>query len=267
MSTYTSSRRRLSAQLTTQVRQQLNINLSNSELIKAAQASLTFARTECDALDQALSAWDPDVTQAVNTLAPDAIAEARAIIDSAKPTTAADLAQAKRQLANALAASHRQIDAALHETVTKAIVEGSVGLGYQVTVCAQPDGATAFDLRRNHEILVAVVSEDGRVQADHAGLSDTICLQRHSAWVTAIANHGVEFVDDQSENHFRKGGGQLIQYAVRANPRALTEPEAMVRTVARQAGSAPTAPRPRGNQLFERSGTNDDLGETAGRVR
>ncbi|MFE3188008.1 hypothetical protein ACFXHA_03310 [Nocardia sp. NPDC059240] len=252
MSSYNTRSVKLSANRSTQVAKQLRIALENSTLVRAAQADLTVTADDLAALEECTNAWTPELRTAVAILSPaehkrarEAVAQARALssqqANTARAEIARQIADAKAELAQALQLAQRRIDNAIAETTAQAMVTSAQELGYRVTRRKEGD-TTAIDMRRDHEIVLAVVRGE-TVAIDHAGLSDSSCLQRQQDLVEEIRSRGIELAEGERDDHRDDGGGKLIRAAVAGQSSLLSDPGAFAQTAARQ-HEHKTAPPP-----------------------
>ncbi len=268
MSTYVSNTVGLSAPRSAQVAKQLRIGLENSALVRAARADLRVTPADLAAVQDVVSAWSPPLMAALATLSPTehanahrAIAHASSIgrqqVAASRAEIAAQVTEAKQQLAQALAHTQRRIDNAIAESTAQAVVASGQQLGYRVTRRRDGD-TTAIDMRRDHEIVLAVVQGD-TILVDHAGLADGTCLQRQGALLEEIRNRGVELAESHRDNHFDATGGRLIRAAVGDRPSRLADPGSFALSAAQQAEHTQQAPL----RDHEIAGPIDDSGITA----
>lgn len=243
MSTYTTSSTRLNTSLSAQVAKQLRISLNNSALLRAARADLRVTAEDLTALEHAITEWDPSLTAALLTLSPaeharaqQALADARIItrerLDASQAAVADRLTEAKTQLAHALTRAQHRIDDAIAESTAQVVAAAGRHLGYRVT--RRRDGhTTAIDMRREHEIVLAVVRED-TLEVDHAGLADATCLHRQGELFAEIHTRGVELVENTHDEHRDDTGGALIRAVVDGDAVLLTDPAAFALAAARR---------------------------------
>ncbi|WP_297610009.1 hypothetical protein [Nocardia sp.] len=229
----------------------MRIALEDSTLVRAARAELRVTPEDLAALESVMSGWSPALTSTLATLSPDEIARARSAVTravtigkrqshSSRAEIVNQVAEAKEQLAQALSQAHRRIDTASAESTAQAVVASGQQLGYRVT--RRREGCTtAIDMRRDHEIVLAVV-RGGTIALDHAGLADATCLRRHSELFDEIGSRGVELVEVGRDDHRDDSGGQLIRAAVGDHPELLGDPGAFALSAARQIEH--TSPQP-----------------------
>lgn len=250
MSTYTTNSTRLNTTLSAQVAKQLRITLANSALMRAARADLRVTADDLASLEKTLSDWNPGLTAALLTLSPaeharaqQAIAAARILSEqrlrTSQAAVTAQLAEAKTQLAQALTRAQHRIDDAIAESTAQVVAASGRHLGYRVT--RRSDGrTTAIDMRRDHEIVLAVVRED-TIVVDHAGLADATCLQRQDELFGEIHSRGIELVENTRDDHRDGAGGQLIRAVVTRDAYTLADPAAFAQAAARQTELTATA--------------------------
>ena len=87
-------------------------------------------------------------------------------------------------------------------------------LGYFITR-ADSDQATAFEARRDHEVLLLVIKDGGLIETDHAGLNGDACGERQEALSTQMAHHGVHLQETSHIRHDDPNGGAQIALAAR----------------------------------------------------
>ncbi|MBV9291638.1 MAG: hypothetical protein JO222_04245 [Frankiales bacterium] len=86
-------------------------------------------------------------------------------------------------------------------------------LGYAVRALPQPDQSVLLWAERGHELLVAQVHGDGRVELDNAGVANGACRERVDALQTACSGRGLSMSSARRVAHGDPRGGALIRRA------------------------------------------------------
>lgn len=100
-------------------------------------------------------------------------------------------------------------------------------LGYDVTR-ADGLGTTAFEARREHEVLLVVVRDGGELTTDHAEVPGDACVDRQHDLMAELQRRGVAIEEGFSVRHDRPSGGSPIAAAARADGTSLARGAVLV---------------------------------------
>lgn len=121
-------------------------------------------------------------------------------------------ASAREALGSALSMASAAIGAATRDITAEAFTAAGRELGYTIAVC-RGDVATGIELRRDHELVLMRVGDDGAVESDHAGLAGSECGDRQRELEEAAARRGVVITHRDEQRHASARGGELIRAA------------------------------------------------------
>lgn len=238
MSTRVVTNTRLAVACQELARQQLRLPAAATMDLSGLRTALgTVQRIDLPALGQLVSAAPVRIT--LGTLAPAAFGTVSQLLSSQRPgadlETAAD--SAREALGSALSMASAAIGAATRDITAEAFTAAGRELGYTIAVC-RGDVATGIELRRDHELVLMRVDDDGAVESDHAGLAGSECGDRQRELEEAAARRGVVITRRDEQRHASARGGELIRAAAgRRDP-------SLARAVALSA--RPAAPPARG---------------------
>ena len=121
-------------------------------------------------------------------------------------------ASAREALGSALSVASAAIGATTRDITADAFTAAGRELGYTIAVC-RGDVATGIELRREHELVLMRVGDDGAVESDHAGLAGSECGDRQRELEEAVARRGVVITHRDEQRHASARGGELIRAA------------------------------------------------------
>lgn len=238
MSTRVVTNTRLAVACQELARQQLRLPAAATMDLSGLRTALgTVQRIDLPALGQLVSA--APVRMTLGTLAPAPFGTVSQLLSSQRPgadlETAAD--SAREALGSALSMASAAIGAATRDITAEAFTAAGRELGYTIAVC-RGDVATGIELRRDHELVLMRVDDDGAVESDHAGLAGSECGDRQRELEEAAARRGVVITRRDEQRHASARGGELIRAAAgRRDP-------SLARAVALSARpAAPPGPR------------------------
>jgi len=186
------------------------------------------ARTveQLDRLWQIVVEQVPSQDRLLGTLAPREWQQAEQLRDQARIGTTAQrdrcvelasghLRDALERSAAALGQQERRLVAAIAE-------RAATNLGYSVI---RRDGTdvTGIEARRGHEVIAIKVADEGRLELDHAGLTDRTCVDRQAALEHEMARLGADIQTVSGEQHGSVQGGVLIARAARRRQPTLAD--------------------------------------------
>lgn len=238
MSTRVLTNTRLAVACQELARQQLRLPTAATLDLSGLRAALSAVqRIDLPAIGQLVSS--APVRMTLGALAPTAFGTVSQLLTSQRlgvdQATAA--ASAREALSSALSTASAAIGGATRDITAEAFTAAGRELGYTISVC-RGDVATGVELRRDHELVLMRVDEDGAVESDHAGLVGSACGDRQRELEEAAARHGVVITHRDEEHHSSARGGELIRAAARRHDPSLARAVAL--------GARPPAlPRPR----------------------
>jgi hypothetical protein len=194
-------------------RQQLQLPATATLDLSGLRAALTSVqRIDLPAISQLVSS--APVRMTLGALAPTAFGTVSQLLTSPRPGVDAQTAaaSAREALGRALSTASAAIGAATRDITAGAFTEAGRELGYTISVC-RGDVATGIELRRDHELVLMRVDDDGAVESDHAGLAGSACGDRQRELEEAAARLGVVITRRDEQRHSSARGGELIRAA------------------------------------------------------
>lgn len=111
-----------------------------------------------------------------------------------------------------------QLAAAERQVIVETAQDSLQALGY-THVVAHGSGLSAIEAWRGQELLLLTIPDGGDgVEADHAGLADTTCLQTQQELEDEMAARGVHLQATRRVDHVSERGGNLIGLAAQNTP-------------------------------------------------
>ncbi len=235
MSTRVTASARLSTACRQQLREQLGLSLDPIVELGRLSPIMESGRLTLPALQEMISA--PAISLVLGALAPAEFDGACALLGNAgNPDPQALAASLQDGLAGALAAADAALAATTRDITANAFAESGLDLGYTVAVC-RAAAATGLELRREHEVVLLRIRDNGEVEFDHAGLFDAACGQRQLQLEQGAERRGITLTQRKQRYHGALGRGELIAAAGASGDPSLARATALA---ARQ--SAPQAP-------------------------
>jgi hypothetical protein len=194
-------------------RQQLQLPATATLDLSGLRAALTSVqRIDLPAISQLVSS--APVRMTLGALAPTAFGTVSQLLISQRPGADAETAaaSAREALGSALSTASAAIGAATRDITAEAFTEAGRELGYTISIC-RGDVATGIELRRDHELVLMRVDDDGVVESDHAGLVGSACGDRQRELEEAAARRGVVITRRDEQRHSSARGGELIRAA------------------------------------------------------
>ena len=213
MSTRVLTNTRLAVACQELARQQLQLPATATLDLSGLRAALTSVqRIDLPTLGQLVSA--APVRMTLGALAPTAFGTVSQLLTSQRPGVDADTAavSAREALGRALTTASAAIGATTRDITAEAFTEAGRELGYTISVC-RSDVATGIELRRDHELVLMRVDDDGTVESDHAGLVGSACGDRQRELEEAAARRGLVITHRDEQRHSSARGGELIRAA------------------------------------------------------
>lgn len=168
-----------------------------------------------------------------------------------------DTARAARaELADAVAVAEARIARESRDLTADAFAGAAEELGYVISSRFRGDTASGLELRRQHELIMLLVHDDGTVESDHAGLSDAVCGSRQVELEAAARRRGITLTNRRELSHMQAGGGDLITLAARRRDPSLARAAVLA--------SEQRAGRTVSRRLFEPGGVREGAREARG---
>jgi hypothetical protein len=211
MSTMVTASARLTAQSRQHLREQLGLSLDPAAELDRLSSILESGMAGLPALQQMIGTTE--ASMALTALAPVEFGELTSLLADAGNLGEQTLAESLQSgLAEAVAVADARITAAARDMTANAFAESGAELGYTAWVFSA-DAATGVELRRDHEVVLVRVHDDGAVDFDHAGLFDAACGERQLQLERGAERRGVVLTQRNQRYHKASGGGELIAAA------------------------------------------------------
>lgn len=213
MSTRVLTNTRLAVACQELARQQLRLPATAALDLSGLRAALTSVqRIDLPAISQLVSS--APVRMTLGALAPAAFGTVSQLLTTQRSGIDAETAAASARdaLGSALSTASAAIGAATRDITAEAFTAAGRELGYTISVC-RGDVATGIELRRDHELVLMRVDDDGAVDSDHAGLVGSACGDRQRELEEAAARRGVVITHRDEQRHSSTDGGDLIRAA------------------------------------------------------
>jgi hypothetical protein len=213
MSTRALTHARLAVACQELARQQLRLSAAATLDLSGLSTALgTVQRIDLATIGELVSA--APVRMTLGALAPAAFGVVSQLLSGQQsgvdPETAAT--SAREALGSALSTASAAIGAATRDIAAEAFMAAGRELGYTISVC-HGDVATGIELRRDHELMLMRVDDDGVVESDHAGLADSTCGDRQRELEEAAARRGLAITHRDEQRNSSAQGGELIRAA------------------------------------------------------
>jgi hypothetical protein len=209
-------------------RQQLRLPADATLDLSGLRTALTAAqRIDLAAISQLVSSAPVHMT--LGALAPTAFGTVSQLLARQQPGTDPQTlaTSARTALGTALSEASAAIGAATRDITAQAFTAAGQELGYTVSTC-RGDVATGIELRRDHEVVLMRVDDDGAVESDHAGLAGSACGDRQRELEEAAARQGVVITHRDEQHHSSAGGGDLIRTAASRRDPSLARAVALI---------------------------------------
>jgi hypothetical protein len=191
MSTRVVAKARLIAACRHALREQLGLNVDPDSELSRLNSIIGSRQLTLSDLQHLIST--PSTSSMLSTLAPADFSRVRARLEggsrSALETTAADL---QTELADTLAIAATVVATATRGITVNTFAECGLELGYTVTT-RESDSATCVELRRGLEIVIVGVHDDGTVEFDHGGLTNSTRRDDQLQLERAVERRGILF--------------------------------------------------------------------------
>jgi hypothetical protein len=155
---------------------------------------------------------EPTVNTALMELAPGALGEVRDLLSLNGSTAAPITPEVKIALTDAIDIASATIAGAARDITADAFIYAAQDLGYSYSE-HRGHTVTGIELRRQHELILILVHDDGTVQSDHAGLTDATCGSRQRELYDGVRRRGITLTDQRESFHGQATGGDLIRSA------------------------------------------------------
>lgn len=137
---------------------------------------------------------------------------------------------AKQLLEEAVFNAHERLAKAQQSVLSDAVADSLKDLGYQVQLHQSEQGTALWGSKGGQGIAV-VIGKDGSLQMDTLGFDGLSCRAERERLLAKLAEKGITIQQKTSVVHGRKGGGQLLEGALRlARQRRLSIPHALLET-------------------------------------